>query len=108
MDDAGDRRLSTIVYVCHGARYGSRGRYSAEQRSGEVSQSLTYQLCIGVVVVAYNTVGNGGREQRLDGSENGDSECRRHKTLYCLPVQAGKLRLGQLCVYGETVADGLN
>ena len=58
--------------------------------------------------MTYHTVGHGGRQQALDGTENGDSERRRHQTLHRLPRQCGHLRLGQCTVDGEAVADGLD
>ena len=56
MDDASNRGLTAIINIGHGAGYGSCGRNTAKEGRGNVRQSLSHQLSIGIVVVADNTI----------------------------------------------------
>ena len=108
MDDTSDRGLATIVDVGHGAGDGSCGRNTSEERRGNVGQTLCHQLGVGVVVVGYHTIGNGSREQTLDGTQNGDGDGWRNKALDGFPVHLWHLSSRQLIADGEAVADGLD
>ena len=68
MDDACHRSATAIVDVGHGAGNGSRGGNTAKQGRCDVGKTLSDELGVRVVMVANDTIGHGGREQRLDGS----------------------------------------
>ena len=108
MDDAGNWCASAVVDVGHCAGDGAGGGYAAEERRGEVGNALRHQLGVGVVVVADDAVGNGGREQRLNGSEHSDGECRCNEAFYCLPCHCGHVHVWNGVAHGEAVADGLD
>ena len=75
----------------------------------DVRQTLGNQLCIRIVVVADDTVGNGSREQTLDGAEDGDGDGRRYQTLLMVSQFISEnLGSRQLVADRETVADGLD
>ena len=59
-------------------------------------------------MVAYHTIGNSSRQQRLYGSEYGNGKCRWYKTLYCVPSHGRNLHVGYLIAYVEAVANGLD
>ena len=60
------------------------------------------------MTVTDDTIGHSGREQRLDGTEDGYRDGRRHKTLDDIPREGGHLGTRQLARDGEPVADGLD
>ena len=108
VDDARYRSLTAVVDIGHGTGDGTSGRDTAEERRGDVGQSLGYQLGVGIVMVADYTVGYGSREQALDGTEDGDGDGRRHEALDGLPVHFRNLSRRQLVADREAVADGLD
>ena len=59
-------------------------------------------------MVGYHTIGNGSREQTLDGTQNGDGDGWRNKALDGFPVHLWHLSGRQLIADGEAVADGLD
>ena len=108
MDDARHGRAAAVVDVGHGAGDGSRGRNAAEERREEVGGTLRDELRVRVVAVAHHTVGHGGREQRFDGTEDGDRERRGEEAPHGLPVDLRQARCRQLGTDGEAVADGVD
>ena len=98
---------TAVVDIGHGAGYGSGGRDAAEEGRGEVGQTLSDELGIGVMVMAYHTVGYRGREQALYGAEDGNGKRRRHQALDDIPRQGGHGGTGQFAVDREAVAYGL-
>ncbi len=108
MDDACNGRTAAVVDVGHCTGDGTRGRYAAEDGRRQVGQSLGDKFCVGVMTVADDTVGHGSREQRLDGSEDGDGDGWRDKSLDDVPSEIGHLCLRQRGRDGEAVADGLD
>ena len=108
MDDASHRSASAVIDVGHGASYGSRCGYASENRRSDVGYALADKFCIRVVVVANDTVGNSSRQQRLDGSQHGNGDCRSHKTLNGFPRQLWHYGTWQLTGDAETVAYGLD
>ena len=108
MDDTCDRSLTAVVDIGQRAGDGTCSRNTAEEWGSDVRQTLGKQLCIRIVVVADDTVGNGSREQTLDGAEDGDGDGRRYQTLDGLPVHLRNLGCRQLVADRETVADGLD
>ena len=108
VDDAGNGRAAAVVDVGHRTGDGTRGRYAAEDGRRQVGQSLGDEFCVGAMAVADDTVGHCGREQRLDGTEDGDGDGGRDETLDDVPRQVGHLCLRQRGGDGEAVADGLD
>lgn len=72
----------------------------------DIGHTLAYQFGIGVVMLAYCTVGDGRREQRLDCAQYGDGECRREKLVDGLHIDMERLRVGYFIADVEPVADG--
>ena len=72
------------------------GVVTAEEGRGKVGYSLSYQLRVGVVVVAYNTIGYCGRQKALDGSQYGYGNSWRYKLLDCLPCHLRHMGVGKL------------
>ena len=108
MDDACNGRTTAIVNVGHRTGDGTRGRYTAEDGRRQVGQSLSDKFCVGVMTVADDTVGHGSREQRLDGTEDGDGDGGRDKSFDDVPSEIGHLCLRQRGRDREAVADGLD
>ena len=108
VDDARYRSLTAVVDIGHGTGDGASGRDTAEERRGDVGQTLGYQLGVGIVMVADYTIGYGSREQALDGTEDGDGDGRRHEALDGLPVHFWNLSRRQLVADREAVANGLD
>ena len=81
--------FSSVVDVCHGTRDGSGGRDTAKQRGSHVGNTLCYQFRVGIVFVAYHTIGHGGRQQRFDGTQYSDCNGYGEQVLYRFPIQAG-------------------
>ena len=74
MNNSGYRCLTSIVDICHGTGDGSGSGNTSEQGSYDIGCSLSNQLCIGVVAVAYHTIGYGGRQQGFDSSQYGNGD----------------------------------
>ena len=74
VDDAGHAGGGVVVDVGHGAGDGSCGGDTAEEGGHDVGNALPHQFLIGVVVVARDAIGHGGREQALNRSEHGDDK----------------------------------
>ena len=108
MDNACHGGTSAVVDVGHRACYGSRSGYAAEDGRHEVGHALTYQFSIGIVMVAYDTVGHRSRQQALDGTEHGNGDGRTDQTFERLPRQFRHDGTRQLGTDAEAVADGLD
>ena len=59
-------------------------------------------------MVANDTVGNGGREQTLDSTEDSNGDGWSYQSLDGLPRQSWHYGTRQLRIDAETVADGLD
>ena len=68
--NAGHGSASAVVDVGHRTGYGTRARYAAEERCAQVGHALAYEFLVAVVMVAAHTVGHGGTQQRLNGTEH--------------------------------------
>ena len=108
MNDSGYRCLTSVVDIRHGTGDSSGGRNTSEQRSYDIGSSLCNQFCIGIVAVAYHTVGYSGRQQRLDSSQYGNGDSHRKQFPDSFPIQRRHNGIGQLRFNGETVADCLD
>ena len=108
MNNSGYRCLATVVDVRHGTGDSSGGRNTSEQRSYDIGCSLCNQFCIGVVAVAYHTVGYRGRQQRFDSSQYGNGDSYRKQFPDSFPIQRRHNGIGQLRFNGEAVADCLD
>ena len=108
MYDAGHGGAAAVVDVGHGAGDGSRHGNAAEERHHDVGDALADELGVGVVVFTHGTIGHGGREQRLDGAQDGDGEGRREQLVDGGHVEVERLRVGYLVADVEPVADGLD
>ena len=70
VDDGGDAGAGAGADVDRGAGDRTGGRHAAEQRRGDVGESLTEQLAVGIVSVGVgHAVGDLGRQQAFDRSE---------------------------------------
>ena len=108
MDDTSHRSLTTIINIGHRTGDGTCSWNTAEERRGDIGQSLCHQLCIGIVMVADHTICHGSRKQTLDGTENSDGDGRRHQVLDGFPVDFRHLCRWQFIADRETVSDGLD
>jgi len=100
--------FSSVVDVCHGTRDGSGGRDTAKQRGSHVGNTLCYQFRVGIVFVAYHTIGHGGRQQRFDGTQYSDCNGYGEQVLYRFPIQGRHHGIRQFGTDAETVADGID
>ena len=108
MHDAGHRCASAVVDVGHGAGNGSGCGNAAENGRHDVGQPLPYQLGVRTMMVAYHTVGHGGREQTLYGTQYGDGHGRSCQSLDGVPGEARHFSPRQLRRNAEAVANGLD
>ena len=89
--------MPAVVDVGHGAGNGARDRYAAEERHHKVGSALGHKLGVGVVLVARDAVDHRGRQQRLDGAQNGDGERRRQNLVdlvHARNVEAAQVDFG--------------
>ncbi len=108
VDDAGDRAAAAVVDVGHRAGDGAGDGDAAEDRDDDVGRALGDQLGVRVVAITNDTVGHGGREQRLDGAQHGDREGRGDKQVDRLHIKDQPLGFRQRGVDREAVANGLD
>ena len=108
VNDAGDRSAAAIVDVGHGAGDGACSGNAAEDGADDVGYALANKLLVGVVLVANDTVGNGGGEKALNGAEHSDGEGGREETLDVVPAECRHIGFGQRGVDFEAVTDGVN
>ena len=69
MHDSCDRRAAAVFNVGGGAGNGTGGRDSAEKSGKDISESLTDQLCVGVMTVTDHAVGDNAGEQGFDACQ---------------------------------------
>ena len=108
VDDTRNRRATAIVDVGHRTGDGTGGRDTAEERTGQIGHTLGDEFGIRVVTVADDTISHGGREQRLNGTEDGNGDGGRHEALDNVPCELRHLSTRQLVGDGEAVADGFD
>ena len=95
VNDAGERAGRAVADVRRGAGDRARRRESAEQRRQDVGRALPDQFLVRVVPRARHAVGDDGRQQRLDGAEQRDRECRADELKHLGERQARPLQRGQ-------------
>ena len=101
MDDSGNRRLSAVVDVGHGSRNGSGGRDSAEHRRDDVGNTFTDEFGVGIVLSSGDTVSHHCCQERFDGTEDCNRECRREQILDSLQLQFREDRLRHRKTVGQ-------
>ena len=96
MNNSGYRCLATVVDVRHGTGDSTCGGNTSEQRGYDIGCSLCDQFCIGIVAVAYHTVGYSGRQQGFDSSQYGNGDSHRKQFPDSFPIQRRHNGIGQL------------
>ena len=62
MDDAGHGTAPAVVDIGHGTGNGACGRNTTEKGTRQIGHTLGYELCIGVMTIANDTISHSGRE----------------------------------------------
>ncbi len=89
MDHAGDRRARAGTDIGCGAGDGAGGGNAAEERRGDVGDSLGNEFDIGVVAIAGHAVGDDGGEHAFQRGKHRDGKCRRNQWQDVLGVEVG-------------------
>ena len=108
MHDSGHGGASPVIDIRHGTGDGAGGRDTAEDGGEDVGDALSHQFLIRVVMVADDTVGHGGREQRFDGPQYGDGDGRSHQLFDAFPIQFGYVHARKFGFDHKAVADGFH
>ena len=108
MHDSGHGGASPVIDIRHGTGDGTGGRDTAEDGGEDVGDALSHQFLIRVVMVADDTVGHGGREQRFDGPQYGDGDGRSHQLFDAFPIQFGYVHARKFGFNHKAVADGFH
>ena len=92
VDDAGDRRARAGADVGGGAGDGAGGGNSAEERRGDVGDSLRDKFDVGIVAVAGHAVGDDGGEHAFKRGKQRNRECRWDQRQDVLGVESREWR----------------
>ena len=107
MDDTRHRRAAAIVDIRHGTGNGTRGRNTAKERRDKVGHALGHEFGVAVVAVANHTISHGGREQTLNGTQNGNGEGHGHQVAHSLEGERWDDHIGQFGLNVKAVANGI-
>ena len=113
--DTCHRGLATVVDIGHGTRDSTRSWDTAKEWHHHVRHTLSYQLGVGVVSIAYHTICHHSRQEGLNSAQHRDGESRREKTLHQAPegltlcqFEGWQVRRGNAVRNGIEVADSLD
>ena len=97
MHHAGNRTARAGAHIGRRARDGAGDADAAEQRRGNVGNTLRHQLGVRAVTAAGHAVGDDRRQQTLDAAEQREGERRRqHLHALCRSDNAGKCGIGSV------------
>lgn len=109
VDDAGERSFAAVIDIGRSAGDGTGGGKTAEERADDIGDTLGDEFRIAIVSVARETIGNDGREEGFDGTEEGDGRSRADEVADGLEVdvrKGGERKRGRDGVGAEFAADG--
>ena len=100
MNQCRHRRKGPGTHVGCRAGDGGGGGDAAKERRGQITQALTDQFGVGIMLAAGHAVGHHCAQQRLDGAEHGDGECRGEQLADQFERQYQRLAVGTRQVPG--------